>query len=612
MRTPNSLLLVLSLAGAGEFAAPSAKAQDPTPVASKITEVTVYADRARVVRAAPWTLQAGAMKVAFPKLPGWLDEGSVRVSLTPPDAAELVDVQVQKTFLARPDDAEVRAAESAVTELTDQLAALDDQAAALDAQMRQTDAIRVFSMEKWPKEAATREVKVEEYASVIKFIGDSMVDLAKAKRELDKRKRMLQPELNARQQKLADLRQRAQLEQRIVVVSLSGAREAQATLALSYLLPGTTWEPLHELRTSQDGATVTVASYALVTQTTGEDWDAPALIFSTQRPNATARIPELEALLVGSGHPVGRLAAAEGDTFRSAVSNFESQNSLWNGVVNNGRMDLQQDWGENVRAQKERQARAVQAFERVEHRGTTAQFPALSAQTVRSDGRLVRVPIGTARFTASSHIVAAPELSLNAVQTADLVNTGGQPLLPGKVQLYAQGAFIGTTETDFVAPGENFSVFLGMVDRLKLSRTLDRKRSSVSWSGKRKRMLAAFVVTSENLADKPMTFQLADRIPVSETEEIRVRDVKLQPETKPDVKGLLKWDVTLAPKEKKEFRIEYTIEYPAELPALLTPLPAAAGRSAAKFDGPARELEPQSAPAGLYRQIGDLEKQLKQ
>lgn len=599
--------LVFIVAGALRGETAPAASEEATALKSKISEVTVYADRARVTRLSGAPLRAGVVRFAFPKLPGWLDEGSVRVSLNPAAAGEVLDVQVDKTFLARPEDAEVRKAEAAVTEITDQLAALDDEAAALEAQVRQTDAIRVFSLEKFPKDAAAREVKVEEYGSVVKFIGNAMVDLSRAKRELEKKKRDLQPDLAVRQQQLAELRQRAQLEQRTVLVTINSARDGEAGVALTYLLPGTTWEPAHELRAAQDGASVNMASYALVTQTTGEDWDGATLIFSTQRPNATARIPELEALLVGGGRSLARAMTTEGDSFRAAEANFEAQNNLWNRYGNAGRLDVLRGWSDSVQAQKLRQARAVEVFQKVQQRGTTAQFPALAAQTVRSDGRMVRVPVGTARFSATPHIVAAPELSLNAVRTAELVNTCGQPLLPGKVQLFAEGAFIGTTETDFVAPGESFSLFLGVADRLKLSRSVDQKRSSLSWTGKRKRMLASFLVTTENLSDKPLAFQLADRIPVSETDEIRVRDVKLQPEIKPDVKGLVKWDVTLPAKEKKEFRIEYTLDYPAELPV------ATGVNSAPAFKGTSPAPAAAEAPVteGLYQQIGDLEKILK-
>jgi uncharacterized protein (TIGR02231 family) len=180
---------------------------------------------------------------------------------------------------------------------------------------------------------------------------------------------------------------------------------------------------------------------------------------------------------------------------------------------------------------------------------------------------------------ATPRIVAAPELSLNAASTAELVNNGSQPLLPGKVLLYSEGAFLGTTETEFVAPGENFSVFLGVADRLKLARTLDQKRSSLTWSGKKKRMLASFLVTVENLSDKQVNFQLADRIPVSETEDIRVMSVKIQPEIKADTKGLLKWDVTLAGKAKKDFRVEYTLEYLPEMVVTGSNVPASAAPS---------------------------------
>jgi uncharacterized protein (TIGR02231 family) len=590
------------------IAADSTNNQDATTVGSKITDVTLYADRARVTRTANLTLGSGVTHLAFPKLPGWIDEGSLRVSLAPATAAELLDVQVEKTFLARPDDEEIRKAEAAVTDISDRLAALDDETAVLEAQVKQTDAIRVFSMEKVPKDAAMREIKVEEFGGVIKFLSQSMLETARSKREIDKKRRDLQPELRARQQKLAELQQRAMLEQRTVVLTIKGLQSGQVGLKLVYMLPGTTWEPVHELRASQNGAAASMSSFAVVTQTTGEDWDGVALTFSTQSPNATTRIPELEALLLGSGRGLARMLNPEADSFQAAVGNFEAQNAYWNGVANAGRAQIQQDWNENVKTQRARQARVVEIFHQVQQRGTTAQFPALSGQSVHTDGRTVRVPIGAARFEATPRIVAAPELSLNAAQTADLVNTSGQPLLPGKVLLYSEGAFVGTTETEFVAPGENFSIFLGVADRLKLSRTLDQKRSSVTWTGKRKRMLASFVVTAENLSDKPAAFQLAERIPVSETDEIRVIGVKLQPEIKPDVKGLVKWDTSLAAKGKKEFRIEYTLDYPAEipqpvrldklLPSSSEPKPKAAGSSSA-------------APSSLYRHINELEEQLK-
>ncbi len=67
------------------------------------------------------------------KLPGWIDEGSVRVTLSPASAGKILDVQVRRTFLAKPTDEEFIKAEIAVRELADQTAEFDDEKAVLDA-----------------------------------------------------------------------------------------------------------------------------------------------------------------------------------------------------------------------------------------------------------------------------------------------------------------------------------------------------------------------------------------------------------------------------------------------------------------------------------------------
>ncbi len=178
-----------------------------------------------------------------------------------------------------------------------------------------------------------------------------------------------------------------------------------------------------------------------------------------------------------------------------------------------------------------------------------------------------RLPIGNVRLQAGHRILAAPELSLNAVRILDLANRGEQPLLPGKVSLYVDGAFLGFTELDFIAPGEDFELFLGVVDHLKLARSLDRRGSELSRRGARTKLSVSFRLRVENLSGRGELVELRDRIPVSQTDQIRVSGVKVSPEGQPDAKGLLSWSVRLAPGEAREYRVAYTIEYPTELPA---------------------------------------------
>src|SRR5207244_13435969 len=115
---------------------------------------------------------------------------------------------------------------------------------------------------------------------------------------------------------------------------------------------------------------------------------------------------------------------------------------------------------------------------------------------VRADGRSVRVPIGSAHLKAKKSIVAAPEQSLNAAQTLEMTNDSGRSFLPGNVALYQSGAFLGMTNVEFVANGEQFAVFLRVADQLKLSRALDKKHSALVRK-QRTQMQRAFLVAVE-------------------------------------------------------------------------------------------------------------------
>ena len=112
------LVALLVMAGA-------ALAQPPVVVKSDIGRVTVYADRARVERAAALPLAAGRQEFVFAELPGWIDEESVRLALLPAGAGKIVDVRVAREHLAHSSDAEVRKAAAAVQETTDALADIE-------------------------------------------------------------------------------------------------------------------------------------------------------------------------------------------------------------------------------------------------------------------------------------------------------------------------------------------------------------------------------------------------------------------------------------------------------------------------------------------------------
>ena len=568
-----SVLIIALLVAATPVAAQGIPTGPPV-LETAISKVTVYSDRARVTREAKVNLKRSPKTWAIAKLPGWVDDGSVRVSLKPGTAGRIVDVRVERTFLARSTDKAYLEAEAAVQELADQMALLADEEQILQAEAQQIMAIKVFSMEKIPKDAALRDIKVETYGEVVKFISDALRENARARRAIQLKRRDLVPDLDARQRALAELQGLTMLEETTVLVSAAG--RGAATLELTYMLPGATWEPVHELRAQGvNPENAQIASYAVVSQTTGEDWKDVELGFSTQSSTASNRIPQISALTLGDSQAAARIVQERAQSFNRAKQAFDGQNRLWNkmnnegfGLANQAAMNFDLNYDNNFQQMQVVQTKAAAVFQRLSKRGTTAHFHGDGESTVRMDGSPVRIPIGLRTLAAEQQIVAVPEQSLNAVRTLKMTHAGDLPLLPGRVSLFHDGAFLGMTELDFVADGETFAVFLGVADQVKLSRVLDRKRSSIDRK-KNTRMRVKWVITVENLSDAPVTLDLADRIPISQNKEIEVDKIDISGDKKPDSKGLLKWHLTLKPKEKKVFTIGYRVEYP---PALIRQL----------------------------------------
>lgn len=585
-RAATAALLLFALTTASARAAEG----DPQPVTTRISAVTVFPDRAQITRIGTVELGAQGSRVVISQLPGWIDEESVRAAIVPASAGRIVDVAVTRTFLSEASEETVRKAEAAVREITDQLESISDEERVLTVEITQVEAIRAFAIDKLPKDMQTRDIKIKTFGETIDFVGAKVRANREALRVLAKKRRDLQPTLAARTKAKEELQARSQLEQANVVIDVSG--NGRATLELTYLTPGATWEPASEIR-AEGERKVEVTQYAAIVQTTGEDWEGATLSFSTQRPNDVLNVPQAQALLLGAGAGLGDVMTRMGESFNRASSSYSTQNMLLG--------NQKKGWQQQIANQMEVQSRAAQAFAKLQERGTTARFTAISSRTVRADGKTVRVPIAVGNFDVALRQVAVPEASLNVVRTAELVNTGSQAILPGRAALFADGSFVGSSELGFVAPGEKFSVFLGVNERVKIARSIDRKRSSLERKGKKTKVSVSFLLTAENLGSEPVTLQLGDRFPVAQDKEIEVDDIRIPEGAKREASGVFRWTATVAPKKTVSWRVEYTLEYPSNY--LQRPPPPEAEPADMNFE----ENAPAS-PAPARRVYDDIQK----
>ena len=262
----------------------------PTPddpgtvgLSSEIKRVTVFSDRALVTREATAKVTTEPTVYAFKHLPGWVDDGSVRAGAS---TGRIVEVRVGRSYLARATDPTYRKAEAEARALVARMGALDDELTVLEAKAKQIADVRAFSMDKLPKDVLVDASKLG--GGELRQRGRACVTSrpcarpAKARRAVEAERVELGPEIEASKRRVEELKGLTQIEETTVYVTLQGTGSADAAVTLTYMLPGATWEPVHELRTEGAGAaSVEVTSFAVVTQASGEEagatrsWPSP-------------------------------------------------------------------------------------------------------------------------------------------------------------------------------------------------------------------------------------------------------------------------------------------------------------------------------------------------
>ncbi len=172
--------------------------------------------------------------------------------------------------------------------------------------------------------------------------------------------------------------------------------------------------------------------------------------------------------------------------------------------------------------------------------------------------------IGETDLTPTLGYTAVPSISKSTYVLARLRNLSDFPLLPGKANIYINGSFIGKSDLDLVAKSEKFALFFGLEDRIKVTRELDARKSSTSSWRNKKRLEIAYVIIVKNFMDKPITVEVKDQIPVSQSDGVDIRMLELEPEAQKVEKGVITWPVTLENKGSAKLYFKFRVDYPLE------------------------------------------------
>ncbi|MEO5952121.1 MAG: mucoidy inhibitor MuiA family protein, partial [Chloroflexia bacterium] len=258
-------------------------------IETRISDVTVYVDRARIVRKGSIHLAAGEQTITIEKLPTTLQDDSVRAAGRGA-GVRILGVEVARDYYTETPEENQAALQKQLQEIQDNDAALADADTAQAARLEFLKNLANSSTNTLPRGIAYGKADINSVVTFSKYITDEMEAAQTKRREIAQQRRDLAREIEVVQSKLQP--QYSSIERIRINVIVEAAAETDLELEVTYSVIGASWSPLYDIRLVEDK--VSVGYLANVQQTTGEDWPEVQLALSTARPAVSTTIPELD------------------------------------------------------------------------------------------------------------------------------------------------------------------------------------------------------------------------------------------------------------------------------------------------------------------------------
>ena len=498
----------------------------PLPVTGKIDSVIVFSDRAVVRRVQTLPADKDSGVVRFHSLPMALVRDSVRAAAK---GVTITGVSVRATEPTSEREWLTDPLKLAVDQLDQRLNAERDQLATFAEQLRLLGSLGGLTTTQSDHELRLGTIKTDGWKAAVEFLEDKRGSYQAKIRGANVMVQNLQRERDEAAHKLNEAmtaRRRSPFEVEVTYHGKASASE----VSLEYTVTNVSWTPLYDLRGSAEGGAYNLVSNANIRQTTGEAWEDVSMTLSTARPAVGTAPGMLQPWRVTAGS----LTPPAGNTRRAGGDN---------------------------RTEDEAPAESA-AGAALSSTTLTVQLP--GRETIASDTADHQVTLKTSKLAANLLHVAIPSLTAQVFLRARLNNGTGMPLLLGKVSVFLDGNFVGTSAfSHLAAAGEDFDIYLGPDQRLQVKRTL--LKGDVEGSGvfaKKVTITNQWQIEIANYSGKSRQLLIYDQFPVSADPSIETKFIGASRALDKDANGLLTLRFDVAQGRREHFDFAYALTLP--------------------------------------------------
>jgi uncharacterized protein (TIGR02231 family) len=519
--------------------------------ASRVDAVTVHLSGARVTRLARVELPAGDSRVVLAGLPAGLQDDTIRVEGKGAARAQVFGVAVDRVTGEWAAAAEARAAEERLLGLQDADRALEDRIKVAQARQKFVESLRSTYADERARNLAVRGVPAREWADLAAFVERELSQAGAEVRRAEAGRRDAARRIEAARAEVEKLQAKRAATTASVAVELHAERAGALELAVTYTVPGASWEPVWDARLEPERKVVELALLGAIRNRSGEDWKDVRLAVSTADPGRGLLVPRLEPRWLSRLEP-RPLPATEQVRRKAAFAAAAPPAPV-----------LQASAADALEEKLAEPQAAVQEGL------LAATFVAPRRESVDGAGQARRIALSRFSLPAEIARTAAPRVDPAAFLTARIANQTGVPLLAGTAGVHVGDEYVGRAPLSFTPPGGELQLAFGADPRVEVERrVLERRHETAGIVSKDEVWRYRTRIAVKNRWGGPVAVRLLDLVPVSREKEVEVRILEGTTEAAedPERPGVRVHELALAAREERVVEIRYQVRFPRGFP----------------------------------------------
>ncbi|WP_310487157.1 mucoidy inhibitor MuiA family protein [Chamaesiphon sp. VAR_69_metabat_338] len=522
-------------------------------IETEITAVTVYTDRALVTRQGKISLTGAERALIVSNLPTTLDPASVRVSGKGSIGVKLQGVTIDRQYTTEPVADRIAQLTVQIDGLGADKRRLQSQIDTLKLQSNFVQGLREKTQESFSRSLARQQIGLEDTQNFLDFIGTKTTEYAFAGEDLRQQQQQIDKQLQSLRWQLEEVETPYSKESFEVAVAVEPSGAGEFQLELTYVVDRAHWTPLYDLRVQSSSNTIQLDYLAEICQTTGEDWSNVSLMLSTAKPGLGTLPPKLDPWYVDIAAPMPMRQRTMMMARSADALEFATAAPAGAGMASIDRLE------ESPPIEYAAETVVAEIFQQ----GSVVTFQLGGSGNIPSDGNPHKATIFNDNLPCRFEYIAMPRLVNFAYLQAKATNrTDGAVLLPGKANIFRDDVFVGTSQLENIASGQEFKLNLGIDEGIKIDRELSERQVDKTFLAGNRRITYAYRLKITNLLNNVNHIQINDQIPHSRTEQVKVKILKISPQIQPGELGRLVWELDLPANGRMEINYQFSIEHP--------------------------------------------------